>query len=387
MRNDKNVSSSEDYSTYLWVGLFLVGLLILGLSIYWISDNTRLAKSADELYAGRMAHGGELFAEQCIACHGSNGEGGSGPALNDRVLLKSTSDDVFFSVIRSGVPNTQMPAWSVDFGGPLTDEDIRGLVTFIRAWEPTAPEILPEEQVSDPAHGAVLFASTCAVCHGTDGKGGREGIPAINDPDRLTQFEDAWYQDVIANGRPAKGMPTWGTVLSPSQLNDLVALISAWRSGEQVTPSFTDTTLIEQALFSLLQNDVESTRLHIERAHMVSKGAGKKVFENLLAQLEAGDLSGAQVTLKTLQEQWPLGDPALGAIGYSANCAVCHGAQGEGGIGSALQNNTFVQSNSNTELVQFVLVGRPDTSMAGFEGRLTEIEIADIVSLIRLWQK
>ena len=47
----------------------------------------------------------------------------------------------------------------------------------------------------------------------------------------VDQFDDAWYRATIANGRPAKGMPTWGTVLSPEQIGDLVALIAAWRDG------------------------------------------------------------------------------------------------------------------------------------------------------------
>ena len=38
---------------------------------------------------------------------------------------------------------TQMPAWSVAYGGPLTDQDVRHVVAFIRSWEPTAPVIEP----------------------------------------------------------------------------------------------------------------------------------------------------------------------------------------------------------------------------------------------------
>ena len=44
-----------------------------------------------------------------------------------------------------------------------------------------------------------------------------------------SQFDDAWYKSTIAKGRPANGMPTWGTVLSPSQIADLVAYIDTWR--------------------------------------------------------------------------------------------------------------------------------------------------------------
>jgi cytochrome c1 len=35
--------------------------------------------------------------------------------------------------------------------------------------------------------------------------------------------------------------------------------------------------------------------------------------------------------------------------------------------------------------VKFVLAGRPGTSMAGFEGRLTEDQLADLVAFLHLW--
>ena len=90
---------------------------------------------------GDAAKGKAVHGQQCVACHGAQGEGGVGPALNNRQVLKGTLDSVFFAVIRSGVPGTQMPAWSVEFGGPLTDEEVRDVVALLRSWEPTAPEI------------------------------------------------------------------------------------------------------------------------------------------------------------------------------------------------------------------------------------------------------
>ena len=377
----------EDYSQYLRIGLGLILLLILSLGYYWISDGTRLALAAEELSTERIHRGQEFYEQQCAACHGADGEGGLGPALNDGQLLKGTLNDVFFSVIRSGVPNTQMPAWSVDFGGPLTDEDIRDVVAFVRAWEPDSVDLVVEETVPDPARGAVLFANTCAVCHGDNGLGGQEGMPVINDLERLNRLEDAWYRDVIANGRPSKGMPTWGTVFSPQQLDDLVALIGAWREGIQITPSFSATDLIDQSIFALQQEDANSARLQIGRALTVVAGAGVQELESILELLEAEELAAAEDALMVLRAGWPPGDPASGAILYNTNCAVCHGPQGEGGVGIALIENRYVQDESNSALVRFLLEGRAGTAMSGFEGRLTEPQLADLVSFLRLWQE
>jgi mono/diheme cytochrome c family protein len=377
----------ENYGRLLSAGVLLSVFLMAGLAAYWLGDSNRLASAAGRLLDGRVARGGETFSSQCVACHGASGEGGVGPALNSKTLLKNTPDAIFFSVIRSGVPNTQMPSWSVDFGGPLTDEDIRDVVAFVRAWEPTAPEITVQAAAPDPALGAVLFASTCAICHGEGGKGGRVGVPALNDPVRLVKFDDAWYRGVIANGRPAKGMPTWGTVLSPAQLEDLVALIGAWRQGQQVAPSFSVTDLLDRALFALTQNDPASAKLQAGRALGLTSGVSADVLRSALAQIEAGDLQGASASLQTLKDQWPLGDPATGAALYTANCQACHGPQGEGGIGLPLQPSAFVQSQNNSELVKFIGDGRPGTAMAGFTGRMSEAEMADLVAFLREWQK
>ncbi|MEW5870638.1 MAG: c-type cytochrome [Chloroflexota bacterium] len=376
---------TENYTHYIITGLIMTLLAIAGLAIYSLSETQRLANAAELFNSERVARGSEIYQEQCTACHGADGEGGSGPALNNRTVLKNTLDNVFFSVIRSGVPGTQMPAWSVDFGGPLTDEDVRDVVALLRSWEPTAPEIVAQPYVPNAASGARLFFSTCAACHGEDGSGTPDA-PRINDPQRLQSLPDDWYRGVIRNGRPAKGMPTWGTVLSPNQIEDLVMLLSAWREGQQVKPAYATAELLENALYALEQGDAESAALHIQHAEAVTSGPALEVLRNASAQIAAGDLAGAQATLAALRAEWPLGDAVAGVQIYSASCAACHGVQGEGGIGTALQNNAFIQSQTGGELLQFILAGRTGTAMAGFAGRLDETQIADLIAFLRLWQ-
>lgn len=380
------MDGQEDNYTHLIIaGLVVTVLLFAALAFYSLREGTRLVSAAESRTEERIRRGGEIYAQQCAACHGEDGGGVSGPALNNRTVLKNTLDSVFFSVVRSGVPGTQMPAWSVDYGGPLTDEDVRDVVTFIRAWEPTAPEIQEETFQPDAARGAVLFSTTCAICHGEIGGGG-ERAPRINDPSRLAGLSDDWYRQVIRNGRPARGMPTWGTVLSPNQIEDLIALVDAWRSGITVTPDFSVTELLGNASFALEQEDPQSASLHLERALNIVEGPGGEALRDAAGQIEAGDLDGARETLAELQEGWPLGNPAGGVPVYSANCAACHGVQGEGGIGLNLQNSDFIGSQSNAQLVEFLLEGRPGTAMTGYRDRLDESQLADVVALLRLWQ-
>jgi mono/diheme cytochrome c family protein len=378
----------ENYNRYLVAGLILTLLILAAFSVYILTENNRLEDAAAAFEEERVKHGREIYSEQCANCHGSQGEGGVGTTLNNKTLLKNTFDEVFFSVIRSGVPSTQMPAWSVDFGGPLTDEDIRSVVAFIRAWEPTAPEIGPVVFEPNPARGALLFETTCAVCHGKGGLGGENG-PAVNDPVRLSELDDDWYRGVIRYGRPAKGMPTWGTVLSPEQVEDLVSLIDEWRRGQEVSADFSIAQLLEAAIYSLQGDDPDSAGMQVNRAISIADGVGAELLSNAAAQLSTGDNQGALATLQLLNQQWPLGDPALGAETYAASCRPCHGTNGEGGGDGAfpaLNPNEFVQMNSNAEMVDFLLKGRSGTAMAGFEGRLTESELANLTAFLRNWQ-
>jgi mono/diheme cytochrome c family protein len=278
-----------------------------------------------------------------------------------------------------------MPAWSVDYGGPLTDEGVREVVAFLRAWEPTAPEIQPEVFLPDAGRGAVLFSSTCAICHGESGAGS-ERAPRLHDSERLAALSDDWYRAVIRNGRPAKGMPTWGTVLSPDQIEDIVTLIAAWRAGTPVSPEFSVPDLLDSALYALNQQDPASAGLHIERARSVAVGAPLDVLDTASRLVESGDLAGAIQTLDALQAQWPLGDPAKGAQVYSASCAACHGVQGGGGIGLPLNPSPFVQSQSNADMLAFLQAGRPGTAMASYQDILPETDLADVIAFLRLWQ-
>jgi len=61
--------------------------------------------SPDDLRAG-----GELFRQNCAACHGADARGGKGPNLIDHRLVRGDSDWALYRTIRDGIPGTSMPA-------------------------------------------------------------------------------------------------------------------------------------------------------------------------------------------------------------------------------------------------------------------------------------
>lgn len=290
----------ENYSVHVAAGLVLTAAILFSFQLYIWREPARIAEDEqrDQLIA--VTAGRALFAENCAMCHGEEGEGVDGPPLNDKSFLASTSDEAIFSLVGSGVPGTEMPAWNQSYGGPFTDEQIRQLVDFIRAWEPTAPDRQAMAMAGDPVEGLIIFNSTCIVCHGENGQG-TQRAPALNDPAKLTQFDDEWYVDTISSGRPAQGMPTWGTVLSPVEIHDLVALVRAWQRGETVSPPGAEVDLAE-AHHMLEHGDLHAVEHALERAAQKATGDVLTAINEALEAVETGDAAAVEAALERAQD-------------------------------------------------------------------------------------
>jgi len=285
----------ENYSRYVVTGLILTVAVLVSFQVYILREPQRIAAVTNEDKAIAVAAGQQLFKDNCVTCHGANGEGDIGPALNDSTFLKLTADATIFSVISSGIPGTQMPAWNQQHGGPLTDENVNQLVAYLKSWQAAAPDLRNAPLKGDAGNGIVIFNSVCAICHGPNGTG-TDKAPALNEATHLNQFDDAWYKDTIMKGRPAKGMPTWGTVLAPQQTADLLALIDEWRASPAV--SITSTVPL---------TSTGETTPTVDVARPSNPGG-----------------PGPAVALT--------GDVTSGTKVYVDNCQKCHGPQGTGGV-------------------------------------------------------
>ena len=128
-------------STRRWqlVGGWLLLVLVLSFPLYKLTESSRRADAATLQRQAQITTGEQLWALNCAECHGKMGQGVSAPALNSQQFLTSVTDAQMTNIIRGGIPGTAMPAWLTDYCGPLTDQQIAALVTYIRSWEPTAP--------------------------------------------------------------------------------------------------------------------------------------------------------------------------------------------------------------------------------------------------------
>ena len=86
---------------------------------------------------GNAAEGAKLFAANCSGCHGAKGEGGEGPALNNKVLLSTATDRFFVETIGKGRRGTAMKGFlePSPVRRALTQAEFEAVVTFLRSWE------------------------------------------------------------------------------------------------------------------------------------------------------------------------------------------------------------------------------------------------------------
>jgi cytochrome c oxidase cbb3-type subunit 3/ubiquinol-cytochrome c reductase cytochrome c subunit len=81
----------------------------------------------------------------------------------------------------------------------------------------------------------------------------------------------------------------------------------------------------------------------------------------------------------------PGGVAVRGGGPWAALCAGCHGDAGEGRTALSLNNPWFLETADDAFVEFAIRQGRRGTSMPGFDGRLSDVAIADLVALIRSW--
>jgi mono/diheme cytochrome c family protein len=123
-------------------GLLFMALLIAGFVAYRVREPSLRADAERSQQVSYTKLGKQLFADNCAECHGDNAEGGGdAPTLNSKEFLGGTSDGQIQALTAGGVSGTEMPAWGLEFGGTLTDEQVKQLVTYLRSLAPHAPSI------------------------------------------------------------------------------------------------------------------------------------------------------------------------------------------------------------------------------------------------------
>ncbi len=252
----------------------LFRILLFATSLILIADD-EIPKQNPYTTESDATRGKQLFKSQCSRCHGPAGEGGRGANLARAVLPRAADDPSLFRVIRDGLQNTEMPG-----AYAMTDHEMWQVAAFVR----TLGHATNEQVVGDPERGRSLAIGKggCQRCHTIHGAGGVVG-PALTeigarrsasflrgtllDPastlpegfamvqvqtkqsQRLTgirlnedtysiQFRDLsgnvhslWKEDLsdFHKDFTKSPMPSFRTVFSQSELNDVVAYLVSLR--------------------------------------------------------------------------------------------------------------------------------------------------------------
>lgn len=184
---------------------------------------------------GDAIRGATLYAENCLACHGPQGEArASHEAFNAAIQY----DVSFEEVVAAGIEGTFMMGWSEANGGPLDADDLANLRAYAQTWStgevpplpvPLVPEGLVAVGSGDPNAGAALFITNCGGCHGPSGEGRRlAAFPPIDtEADVLTATRRGVVNPLVPNRMPPFAQANGGP-LSDQDLANIMAYMRAW---------------------------------------------------------------------------------------------------------------------------------------------------------------
>ena len=157
--------------------------------LYWIVEPDRIENKKDEFYEEDLALGRALYAANCTGCHGVNAEGGSAPHPDpevdapwpaprlDNIAARYADSDIVTDIedfinrtLIQGRPGSPMPAWSTAYAGPMNDQQIESITTYLLAIQ-TGEVQEPDAQAFVGQSGEDIYLNNCARCHAADARG------------------------------------------------------------------------------------------------------------------------------------------------------------------------------------------------------------------------
>lgn len=374
------------------------------------------------------ARGKQAFESCCSHCHGMKGLGDGPvakafPQFSFPIASKSSydlPDGTLFHIITYG--RNLMPSHALQ----LSQADRWKVIHYLRDLQrqeiarqgPNA--VIPEDPrrknlVSQP-YGKELFATNCASCHGAEGRKPNPGVPTLNSPAVLAIAGDAYYWDIINHGRSGTQMPAWRSVLTQTQLQSILLHIRSWAGPEP-----------ERARVARAGSDAEKGRAifttHCVGCHgpqgeggvgnslsapsflaiasdqflrdTISLGRGHTAMPASY-DMKAEDVGALIAYIRTWMKPAPSYDEVAallpsasapsGKTIFEGKCAACHGAGGEGGMGSRLNSDSFLAMADDKFLHRVITDGRAGTGMPAWR-TLSAQDLANVISYLRSWQK
>jgi len=145
----------------------MAALAVLTLSL-WLPPLPAYTALAQHETAADLLDGERAYRNTCANCHGPDGDVITGIDLGRGQFRRQMTDEDLVRIIRTGIPNTPMPASS------MTVEQAQKIVAYLRS---RAASTKAGTVTGDAARGRGLFEGKagCATCHSVGGSGSGVG--------------------------------------------------------------------------------------------------------------------------------------------------------------------------------------------------------------------
>lgn len=175
--------------------------------------------------------GGQLYGDNCAACHGTDARGRIGyPDLTDGDWIWGGGPEAIEQTIRVGV-NTlnpesrmgQMPAFGRD--EVLDRQQVREVAMYVLSL--SDPSVSTPDNVEQIQSGEEIFLTNCAACHGENAAGMADmGAPNLADSYWIYGGDLQTIVASVHGGRQGH-MPTWDERLTDAQIRILSLYVHA----------------------------------------------------------------------------------------------------------------------------------------------------------------
>lgn len=198
--------------------LIMLSIVSLMIPVFWIMETNGQTEAKLSQQSNNVAQGAALYAKYCFQCHGISGQGASGPKLNGNSAVNSLSDTDLMRIIEAGIPNANdpgtlmMPAWSDQYGGPLSDPQIQYLFSLIRS--------------ADPAY-----------LQKNEYPGGAKANGFTLVPDEIKQNQPAAYATAVAQATANAGTGQFGAAVDDTAQTEVTIDITAPPAGATCSPA------------------------------------------------------------------------------------------------------------------------------------------------------
>ncbi len=173
---------------------------------------------APEYFPADTQYGAQIFASQCTACHGENGDLIPGVNFRAGQFKRVISDTDLRNTITNGVSGTAMQPFN--FGA----SELTAIVSYLRNMNSFDTKALLS---GNAAHGKELFngEGKCATCHAVNGKGPRVApdlgdIGMLRTPDLLHRTLLDPATSMLPGSRPVRAVTKDGKVINGRRLNE-----------------------------------------------------------------------------------------------------------------------------------------------------------------------